>query len=94
VLEARRQEQEKQMPFVTFPERYGREQGKEEGLLKGLEVVLRMKFGPQGTDLLPALRQLQDSGRLETILQALEQAASLDDARKLLPTGDGTPSAG
>jgi hypothetical protein len=93
--EIRKNEQEKEnlMPFVTFAERYGMEKGMEkgqrDGVLLGLEIALRLKFGTQGTALMPALREVEDSARLTTILQTIEQAASLDDVRKLLPTTNG-----
>ena len=63
------------MPYITTPERYGRE----EGLAKaadGIEVALKLKFGPSALWLMPEIRQIKDKEKLETILHAVETAAS------------------
>jgi hypothetical protein len=87
-----RLEKEKHVPFVTYAERYGMEKGlvkgRVEGLLAGLETALELKFGAPGLEPLPTLRQVDDPARLAGVLQALRQAASLDDLRKMLPGGD------
>ncbi len=91
--EVARLQQEKKMPFVTFADRYEREQGKREGLLVGLEALLESKFGAAGLGLAPALRQIEGLDPLQAVLQAAKQpTASLDDVRKLLP--DGAPATG
>jgi hypothetical protein len=86
-LEAGRLTREKGMPFVTFAERYGREQGeiqgKMEGLLAGLEALLDARFGEAGLALMPQLRQIEDPGRLAALLQTARKA-DLDAFRAAL----------
>jgi hypothetical protein len=82
-------EEGKKMPYISFAERHGMERGerigKAEGLRKGIEALLRVKFGQQGAELLSSLQTLDDSARLEALLQTAEQAATLEEVRKLLP---------
>lgn len=40
------------MPFVTTPERVGRRAG----IRRGIEVVLRLRFGEDGLKLMPEIR--------------------------------------
>ena len=49
-------QREKHMPFIDFVER----RGLEKGLLEGIEVVLKMKFGDEGLALMPELHEIQD----------------------------------
>ncbi len=72
-------QKEKHMPFITIAERVGMEKG----LLEGIEACLRMKFGAEGLDLMPELREIQDHVLLRKILHAIETAASPDDLRRL-----------
>jgi hypothetical protein len=74
-----RYQEEKRMPFITTPERIGREKG----YLKGLEVVLKIKFGDEGLNLLPELRALQDHELLEAVLEAVPTASSPDQLRRV-----------
>ena len=67
------------MPFMTITERMAMEQG----LLQGLEVALKLKFGTGGLELMPELREIQDHVLLGKILKALETAASPEDLRRL-----------
>jgi hypothetical protein len=60
-------QQEKRMPFMTIFERVGMEQG----LLRGLEVSLQLKFGAEGLKLMPELRELQDHELLDAVLDAI-----------------------
>jgi hypothetical protein len=83
-------EREKSMPFKTGAERVGREEGlaeglargREEGLLAGIAVALRIKFGQSGLALLPEIRQIDDVGLLQTILDGVPQADSPDALRR------------
>jgi hypothetical protein len=72
-------QQEKRMPFMTGFERVGIQQG----LLKGLEVSLKLKFGDEGLKLMPELREIHDHVLLEKILHAIQTAASPDDLRRV-----------
>jgi hypothetical protein len=76
-------QQEKVMPFITIAERVG----EEKGLLHGLEVSLRTKFGAEGLELMPELRELHDHVLLGKILDAIETAASPEDLRRLSKRG-------
>jgi hypothetical protein len=42
------------MPFMTTLERLGHKNG----LLEGIEVILKVKFGEEGLQLLPEIREL------------------------------------
>jgi hypothetical protein len=88
-------EEEKQMPFMTTPERIGREEGlaeglakgrtegRTEGLTKGIEVALELKFGEAGLRLMPEIRAIEDEAKLETVLRAIRTAAGPEDLRRV-----------
>jgi hypothetical protein len=71
------------MPYITTPERFGMAKG----LLKGIEVSLKLKFGPEGLELMPELRELQDHEVLEAVLEAIETAGSPDELRRIWARG-------
>jgi hypothetical protein len=77
--EIHRYDEEKKMPFMTTPERFGRM----EGLLKGIEVSLRLKFGPAGNQLVPEIKEINDVAVLEAILDGIETAGSPDELRRI-----------
>jgi hypothetical protein len=99
-------EEEQRVRYVSSVERIGREKGREEGLkegreeglkegvreglLAGIAAVLRLRFGPEGEQLLPQVRKLRSVPRLQALLAAGETAASLDDLRQLLGKDRGT----
>jgi hypothetical protein len=70
---------EKHMPFMNIYERTGMQQG----LLEGIEVTLRMRFGAEGPELMPELRQIRDHELLRKILHRIEAASSPDDLRQV-----------
>jgi hypothetical protein len=84
-------EQEKRMPYVTSIERLARAEGKLEGelegkseaLLTGIEVGLELKFGATGLECLPEIRKIEDVQTLQTILQAIKTATSIEELRRL-----------
>jgi hypothetical protein len=84
-------EQEKTMPYVTSIERIARAEGKLEGkqegllegLLAGIETGLHLKFGAAGLDCLDDIRKHQDVRALQTILQAIKTAVSIEELRRL-----------
>jgi hypothetical protein len=67
------------MPFITTPERLGRQWG----LLEGIELGLKLKFGPEGLRLLPEIRQLADVDLLRAVLRAIETASTPEDLRRV-----------
>jgi hypothetical protein len=81
--EFRRYEEEKHMPYITSFER----SGIKKGLLEGIEELLELKFGTEGLQLLPEIRQLSDLDALRAILQSVKTAASPDDLRRLWSPG-------
>ena len=42
-----------------------------------------MKFGAEGLELMPELREIQDHERLDAVLEAIPKAASLEELRVL-----------
>jgi hypothetical protein len=81
--ELKQYEEKEQVPFITTPERYGRIEGRAEGITKGIEAILRVRFRDAGTQLMPEIRLINDAEQLEKILNAAETAASPEDLRKL-----------
>ncbi len=67
------------MPFIDFVER----RGMVKGLLEGIEVCLKMKFGAEGLELMPELRELRDHELLLKILARIDAVASPDDLRRI-----------
>jgi hypothetical protein len=53
-------------------ERLAREQGLEQGLLEGIEVVLRTRFGSRSESILAAIRQLSNVEILGQVLRAAQ----------------------
>ena len=82
-LELRAFEQEKQMPFVTIAERFGREEGLREGLLAGIEIGLNLRFGASGQELLPEIQRVADVDQLTTILHSIQTVSSPAELRRL-----------
>ena len=80
-------EEERRMPYITSVEKIGiqkgRVQGMREGLLKGIELGLRLKFGSEGLGILPEISELQDVNLLEAIVSGLETVSTLDELRLL-----------
>jgi hypothetical protein len=76
-------QQEKRMPFITITERMALE----EGLLQGIEACLKLKFGAEGRELMPELREIQDPILLGKILNAIETVASPEELRRVWKRG-------
>ena len=83
------------MPYITTPERIGREEGRAEGraeglaegetkgLIKGIKVALELKFGEAGLRLMPEIQAITDEAKLETALQAIPTVNSLEELRRV-----------
>jgi hypothetical protein len=54
-----------------------------EGMLRGIEVALGVKFGAAGLELMPELRQIRDPELLGKVLARIKAAASPDDLRRV-----------
>jgi hypothetical protein len=91
------------MPFITIAERVGiekgfeigfaigfeigRKQGLLEGLLQGIETCLELKFGAEGLELMPELREIPDHELLRVVLRAIPAAASPEALRRVWTRG-------
>lgn len=61
----------------------GEARGVRQGLLAALELGLELKFGPDGRQWLPTLRQEQDVTRLQKLYAAIKSAQTLDELQAL-----------
>ncbi|HTU18576.1 MAG TPA: hypothetical protein VMG10_10995 [Gemmataceae bacterium] len=72
-------QEEKRMPYVTSIERLALRRG----MCRGIEALLRVRFGEEGLKLMPEIREIHVEEKLEAILQALESGVSLEDVRRV-----------
>jgi hypothetical protein len=72
-------QEERRMPYVTSIERLARC----EGLCMGIESVLRIRFGEEGLQLMPEIREVYEEKILRAVLTALETAGGPDEVRHL-----------
>jgi predicted transposase YdaD len=61
-----------------------REEGREAGLLEGIAILLEVKFGPAGRELLPQVQSLTGLPQLRKFSQYLKDAGSLSEVREYL----------
>ncbi|PAX60066.1 cytosolic protein [Brunnivagina elsteri] len=81
--EYREYEETKNMRYVTSVERIGIEQGTKQGLIKGIDLGLRLKFGDLGTSLLPEIEAIADVNVLSNILEAIATVETLQQLRQI-----------
>ena len=67
-------EKEKTVPFITYAERRGMEQGEIKGKQESIEVALELRFSDAAPALMPRVRQVNDLDRLEQLLQVAKKA--------------------
>ena len=67
------------MPYMLSNERIART----EGLLESIEVCLELKFGTEGLQLLPEIKQITDVELLQTVLRAIKTAPNLGELRRV-----------
>lgn len=72
-------EEERRMPYITSVERSGIRQG----LLEGISLGLKLKFGSSGLSLLPEISEIGDVEQLRAILAGLETVNTLSEVRRL-----------
>lgn len=72
-------EESKSMQYVTSVEQFGIRQG----LLEGIEVGLKLKFGTQGLSLLSEISTIDNVEKLRAILAGLETVSNLDQLRQI-----------
>ncbi len=71
------------MPFIDIAERKATEKGLETGLLECIEVALDVKFGAEGLELMPELREIRDYVLLRKVVAKIKTATSPDDLRRV-----------
>jgi hypothetical protein len=76
-------QEEKGMPYVTSIERVWHCRG----LRRGIESLLRVRFGDEGLKLMPEVEEVYEEEKLEAILKALETAAGPGEVRRLWSPG-------
>ncbi len=70
--------------------REGLLEGKREGLLDGIDLGLELRFGDQGTRLLPRLRRIQDLDTLQQVTDLLRvRDTTLEDLERLIAESGG-----
>ena len=86
-------EEEQKMPYITSIERLGREEGLQEGiqirldqglrrgLLDGIELSLRAKFGATSQDALLEIRQLTDLTIIQAVIAKVETSRTIEEVR-------------
>ncbi len=79
-------EAQQRMQYVTSFERFGIQKG----LLKGIALGLKLKFGTTGQNLLPEIEQIEDINLLESVLSAIETANTVDELRSIYQSADDT----
>ncbi len=72
-------EEDLRMPYITSVERSGIRQG----LLKGIELGLELKFGSEGNSLTPEISRILDVNLLEAILEGLKTANTMAELRQI-----------
>ncbi|UZQ53236.1 hypothetical protein OOK60_12045 [Trichothermofontia sichuanensis B231] len=80
-----RYQEETNMPYITSLERIAKEeglqQGLRDGLLSGIAVALKLRFGETGLQLLLEIRTIAQVETLQAIQDALLTVNTLDDIR-------------
>lgn len=78
-------EEKREMPIITPTERLWMDQGRAEGLHRGIESLLKLRFGPAGVALMPRVREVKDPAALEPLLSAVESVPDPGAFAALLP---------
>jgi predicted transposase YdaD len=62
----------------------GRQEGRREEILSSLELVLEIKFGLEGLQLMSQISQIADLDRLKAIQQRIKSVNTLNELRQIL----------
>lgn len=62
----------------------GREQGRHEEMLSGIELALELKFGSEGLQLMPEISQISDLERLKAIREGIKTMNTLEELQQLI----------
>lgn len=76
-------EEERKMRYKSYIERKAEKQGLQQGLLEGIAVALKLKFGTDGEKEMPKIRKIQDPKILQAINWGIITANTLDELRNL-----------
>lgn len=74
----------RESPWYKEIEQRGVEQGRREELFLSIEMLLEMKFGNEGLELMPTISQVNDLERLKSFQQAIKTANTVEDLREIL----------
>ncbi|MEA5579963.1 Rpn family recombination-promoting nuclease/putative transposase [Nodularia harveyana UHCC-0300] len=74
----------RESPWYKEIEQRGVEQGRREELFLSIEMLLEMKFGNEGLELMPIISQVNDLERLKAFQKAIKTAATVEELRKVL----------
>jgi hypothetical protein len=87
-------QEERRMPFITTPERVGFRRGLEEGIAQ----LVEFKFGPEGLQLMPLVRQIAETETLRSVYDHIKQSETVEALRQRLatlpPSAEDLPSGG
>ena len=76
-------EAEQRMQYITSFERIGIEKGKQSVLIKAISLGVKLKFGDRGQNLLPEIESISDVDLLETILETIDTANTVEELRQV-----------
>ena len=62
----------------------GEERGRKEELYSGIELALEIKFGNQGSELMPIISQITDLQKLKAIQQAIKTVNTVNELQQIL----------
>lgn len=79
LFEVEQLESEQRMQYVTSFERSGIRQG----LLEGIKLGLKLKFGTDGSSLLPEISTIEGVEQLRAVLTGLEAASTIEELRQI-----------
>jgi hypothetical protein len=68
--------------------------GRREGLLKGIEMGLELRFGAAGLQLVSDVARQADLAVLEKVFRSIRAAKTADEVRALLPPDETSPRNG
>jgi hypothetical protein len=54
-----------------------------DGLLDGIELALKLKFGAAGLEIVPEIRQLGDLAIIRAVYGQIEAARTIDEVRRV-----------
>jgi len=64
----------------------GELRGRREELYSGIELALEIKFGNQGSELMPIISQITDLQKLKAIQQAIKTVNTVNELQQILST--------